>query len=97
MKLKHWQGYGSVEAKKVSAATDKATGLKTVVVEVSGNHEWGLERNDSYDIHRWLGRFFKDCLSYTDIRSLSVDGGYRKKGSIDEEWCRYTVTYRVGV
>lgn len=36
MKLKHWQGYGSVTAVRVK---DKSCDLH---VRISGNHEWGL-------------------------------------------------------
>ena len=64
MKLKHWQGYGSVEVKKVSKTTfnnnwgEKKTKL---VLSVKGNHEYGLVRDDIYDVKRWLfDRFEKN-------------------------------------
>ena len=52
MKVKHWQGYGSVEMKVISRKQIENT--KTIVVRVSGNHEWGLVRNDTYDVYRWI-------------------------------------------
>lgn len=68
MKIKHFQGYGSVTATKVSKAsvTDFSNGFaekKTkLVVKVKGNHEWGLNTNDDYNAIRWLiPRFGKDA------------------------------------
>lgn len=53
MKIKHFMGYGSVQARKVSK-TKTDDGKTKLVVEVKGNHEWGLVRNDIYDVYRWL-------------------------------------------
>ena len=53
MKIKHWQGYGTVTAVRIK---DKDCELH---VRVSGNHEWGLERKDDYDGYRWLYKRFK--------------------------------------
>ena len=38
MKIKHWQGYGSVNMKVLLNTPKK------VIIEVYGNHEYGLER-----------------------------------------------------
>ncbi|MBR2300635.1 MAG: hypothetical protein IKA41_01610 [Bacteroidaceae bacterium] len=94
MKIKHWQGYDSVEAKKLKATNNKALGTKTVVIEVRGNHEWGLERYDMYDVHRWLRRFFKDCESFADIKEMRVCGKYEKTSNGDFiEVCEYIIEY----
>lgn len=94
MKVKHWQGYGSVEMKKVKTTTIGNT--KTVVVRVSGNHEWGLERNDTYDIFNWIcKRFAKDCKEYSDIIDMQLQSGYEKVNGLDTEYCVYTITYEV--
>ena len=93
MKVKHWQGYGTVEMKKVSQKTQN--GVKTVVVKVSGNHEWGLKRNDVYDIHRWIcKRLAKDCKEYSDIINMSINDSYEIINGIDTEVCVYTISYK---
>lgn len=61
MKIKHWQGYGTVSARKVK------DGSCTLHVKVEGNHEWGLDRRDEYDLYNWLvRRFDKDVQDYPD-------------------------------
>lgn len=94
MKVKHWQGYGIVDMKKINQHINN--GIKTIVVQVSGNHEWGLERNDTYDIHKWIcSRFAKDCKEYRDIVDLKLNGYYKKINGLDVEVCDYTISYRV--
>lgn len=48
MKLKHWQGYGTVNAVKIEDTPS------SVVIEVTGAHEYGLVREDMYDVKHWL-------------------------------------------
>lgn len=96
MRIKHWQGYGTVTAKKISKTTKN--GITTLVVRVNGNHEWGLVRNDIYDLKRWLiDKFDK---SAADINPYSIDYNYedgyeRTASGIDEEYCKYTFVYSV--
>ena len=72
MRLKHWQGYGSVNAKKLSKGP-APDGRTRLVIEVTGHHEWGLVRDDVYDVHRWLvQRFVKDCPNYQNIESMHI-------------------------
>ncbi len=55
MKVKHWAGYGSVEAvRRYRTAT-------SVGIEVTGDHERGLNPVCflKYDWHRWLGTRFR--------------------------------------
>lgn len=52
MKIKHWQGYGTVTAVKIK---DTAC---TLHIRVTGNHEWGLIRRDVYDLFNWLVKRF---------------------------------------
>ncbi len=94
MKIKHWQGYGTVEAKRLRTTNNRAFGTKTVVIEVRGNHEWGLERFDTYDVLRWLGRFLRDCESYTDIRDMKVKSRYEKTENGYVDVCDYIIEYR---
>lgn len=89
MRIKHWQGYGSVNARKLSSSP-VADGIR-LVIEVTGNHECGLVRNDAYDVHRWLvSRFAKDCPDYRCIRDLRVTSD--ETG--DTDMARYEIIYR---
>ena len=56
MKIKHWQGYGSVNAIKVKDNTCK------LHIRVSGNHEWGICRDDLYDLYNWLVKRFDKSI-----------------------------------
>lgn len=55
MRVKHWAGYGCVNAKCLRRTA------KAVSIEVTGNHECGLEPYyfDNRDWERWLGKRFK--------------------------------------
>lgn len=94
MKIKHWAGYGCVTARKV-----KDNDPRTLHVRVEGDHEWGLVRDDPYDMYNWLvKRFDKNVQDYTTwIRSspiIDVRPGWRK--DIDRgyvETCDYYFTY----
>lgn len=61
MKIKHWQGYGSVEAKvikKTSTIDCKGTDdhyEEFINIQVKGNHEYGIETYDKHFIAQWLG------------------------------------------
>lgn len=60
MKIKHWAGYGCVEAKKIDDHKVRDTeGERVLSVQVTGNHECGLIREDTYDLERWLLKRFK--------------------------------------
>lgn len=95
MKIKHFAGYGSVNATKVSKRTVQGlpweqSEMTELVVKVSGFHEWGLERDDTYDIYNWLvKRFDKTVKDYTKISSIKMDSGYEN----GEETCTYTIKY----
>lgn len=96
MHIKHWQGYGIITAKKIKKTTKN--GETTLTVKVSGNHEYGLVRDDIYDLKRWLiDRYDK---SAKDINCYSIDYDYnsgyeRNANGIDEEYCIYTFRYEV--
>lgn len=90
MKLKHWQGYGTVTATRTMKRADKSTGLTTMVIRVEGNHECGLERRDVYDVSQWLiRRFDKDFLGYKTVRSMTLDSDIVNGVDV----CEYTVVY----
>ena len=90
MKIKHFAGYGSVEAKKTSARK-LPNGTRELVITVTGNHERGIERDDSYTLFWWLvKRFDKKVKSDRDIVSYTMHDDYIKQGNLDVEQCVYT-------
>jgi hypothetical protein len=82
MKIKHWQGYGSVIATSVK---DNSCDLH---VRVVGNHEWGIECRDSYTAFKWLVKRFKRNIGNDDriIKAMRMEGGYDRNG---DELCDY--------
>lgn len=55
MKIKHWQGYGCVNAVRVK---DKK---HTLHIRVTGNHEYGIEAQDLH-VYNWLIRKFDKSI-----------------------------------
>lgn len=89
MKLKHFSGYGSIDAKKIK---DKSC---TLHIRVTGDHEWGLRRDDEYDLFNWLvKRFDKSCTDYLEWHKkdpqIRIESGYNDN---HEEICDYYFTY----
>lgn len=76
MRIKHFAGYGCVNAFRIK---DKECDLH---IQVVGNHEWGIERNDTYDAFRWLVKRFKRNIGEDDriIKEMKTVSGY----TIDE-------------
>lgn len=91
MKIKHWQGYGTVSATKQK---DKSC---TLHVRVVGNHEWGLVREDLYDLYNWLvKRFDKSVPEYLTWRrtaDVHIVDGYMVVNGLDTEVCDYYFRY----
>jgi hypothetical protein len=80
MRVKHFQGYGSVEVKKVSKTTftnvwgEKKTRL---VLSVKGNHECGLVRDDVYDVKHWIFDKFEKNFSGSEYDiDMSIQDDY---------------------
>lgn len=95
-KIKHWQGYGSLDAKKVAEYPYGPRHKKAVVI-VQGDHEYGVVREDSYDVHSWLcKRFVKDCESYRDICDVNIVP-FKAEGPDGNlvDTAVYEITYRV--
>lgn len=93
MKIKHFAGYGSVNARKVSEVK-LTTDVKRVVIKVIGDHEWGLYRNDRYDIYNWLmSRFCKDCENYKKIYNVEIEQSFDRVNNELVEVCIYTISY----
>ena len=91
MKIKHWQGYGTVSAQKIK---DKNC---TLHVRVVGNHEWWLRRDDLYDLYNWLVRRFDKSVPdvYAWIRSANVfiNEGSSVIDGLDVDTCDYYFMY----
>ena len=86
MKLKHWQGYGIVNAERIK---DKSCELH---VKVSGNHEWGVETRYDDHAYNWLyKRFKRNAPTYWDWRmnggTIVTISGW--DGEKKEETCDY--------
>lgn len=100
MRIKHWAGYGTVNAKKV---TDYhhcryARKFRVIQIEITGDHERGLCRYDGYDIHHWLGKYFAKDKTYKDLVNYDVQqgwvggDGYTTQGA--HEVAIYTLEYK---
>lgn len=60
MKIKHFQGYGTVDAKrkKLSSVKDMfGEEIQRVQITVTGMHEYGLKTYDSYGAVNWFNRY----------------------------------------
>ena len=103
MKIKHYQGYGIVEAKKLKTRklTKAERGveyadlpLREVQIFVKGNHECGLLTLEKYAVHRWLcTKLVKDCESFMDIIDVNAEPGMTKENGLDVETALYTIIY----
>lgn len=91
MRIKHWQGYGTVNAQKIGLK--KGMGVTTLTIKVTGNHEWGLVREDEYDLINWLVKRFDKSFKGDRLLGYTYDHGYARVGNIDEEYCTYTMSY----
>lgn len=93
MRIKHFAGYGSVQAKKVSK-TSVGENKSKLVVEVKGNHECGLVRDDIYDVRRWLFNRFEKNFNGNDYDiSMTIEDNYVKENGLDVEVATYTFIY----
>lgn len=100
MKIKHFAGYGSVDAKKVlmgKVADEFGCKHGVLKVKVSGMHECGLVRTDHYDLFGWLlQRFDKSLDSYTCIESVDIESAYeRGRNGQMTDTATYTFKYKL--
>lgn len=97
MRVKHFCGYGSVEVKKVSKTTitNEYGEVKTkLVLRVKGNHEWGLVRNDIFDVRTWIFDKFEKNFTKDDYEiDMYVKNDYIEENGIDIEVATYTFVY----
>ena len=88
MRIKHWQGYGTVDAKRLSRTVDE-DGIVVMRVKVSGDHEWGLVRDDPYDLKNWLIKRFDK-----DFKDQRIEYYHDEGVETGVEWCIYTFGYK---
>lgn len=91
MKIKHWQGYGTIEAKRIP---DKSCDLCVVL---SGNHEWGLRRDDMYDLFNWLVKRFDRSMKdveWLEFRKLQPEVYIAEWEYDGIDRCQYKFRYR---
>ncbi len=92
MKIKHWQGYGTIDAKKISIKNNN--NHTTLHVRVSGNHECGLRRDDEYDLFNWLvKRFDKSLTDYLEWHKKRPQITITEDYSSNVETCDYIFVY----
>lgn len=97
MRIKHFAGYGSVEAKMISKNTfiNEYGEVKTrLTIGVKGNHEWGIVREDIYDVKHWLFDKFEKKFEGTehDI-DMDVESYFVKENRLDVEVAIYKFVY----
>lgn len=93
MRIKHFAGYGSVNAKVVQRSLNTLTSIKMVKIQVWGNHECGLDRSEYYyDINQWLlKKVAKVDIDYRNIREVKFQYISDING---QEAAEYTITYK---
>ena len=94
MKIKHFSGYGIVNAKKISKTENDKHVL--LVVKVTGNHELGLTRTfyDPYLIANWLvKKFEKSDFDYLSVNYDCLSDYEKDSNKCEIEYAIYTITY----
>ena len=95
MKIKHFAGYGTVEAKRIPNRSC------TLHVRVTGEHERGIRRDDLYDLFGWLikkfDRSMKD-VTYAEFHCMNpkvqiVEWNDHSEVGV-KDVCDYYFTYR---
>ena len=95
MIIRHWQGYGKVDVKKISDRAVPNSPDRVLKVKVSGNHECGLVRDDKYDVFAWMlksGERFLPKGAMTDWRQIHR---VMINESYDDEKDVETATYEI--
>lgn len=88
MKIKHWQGYGCVNYLALKKTK------REVVVDVYGDHEWGVVNH--YSCKEWL--FDRVMRKYSNIKeSDMIITSYSYDDNNGVEHCTYTFTPKFGL
>ena len=88
MRIKHWQGYGAVNAKRISKDN------KQIIIEVSGNHEYGLAIGewDIYGMSEWLGKIGK--FKKENVLNFTTNCYLKDNPENTEEVCEYIINLK---
>ena len=95
MKIKHFAGYGNVNAKKINArriVDAYGIHLDELKIEVWGNHERGLKPYCIEDAYNWLvlKHFGKKYDDYACEKIDTREWDVKLPNGVDEEHCEYT-------
>ena len=95
MKIKHFAGYGTVNAEKIKMER-AGNGCTFLHIRVTGNHEQGLRRSDEHDLYNWLvKRFDKSLKDFVDFHKrypvIQIKSGYN--ADTKQEFCDYIFAY----
>ena len=97
MKVKHFAGYGSVDVKKVSKRTftnEWGEKKNKMVLSVKGNHEWGIVRDDIYDVKHWIFDKFEKNFKGNDYDIyMDIKSDYENENGHEVEVATYTFVY----
>lgn len=74
MKIKHFAGYGSVNAKKI--ALFKRNNTTTLIIDVSGDHEKGLRPYIIEDSIKWIAARFYSYILNIPTYKIYIDYEY---------------------
>lgn len=100
MKIKHWSGYGTVKATKVTKK-DYNEGVRVLHIKVEGNHERGLEMNeyDTCGVFNWLVKKFDKQANSEVGKTLSFSAVSEFEDANNEygfiEVCDYYIRYKI--
>ena len=90
MRIKHFAGYGCVNAKKIKYETKD--GITTLIVNVSGDHEYGLKPFIIEDAIQWLATRFDKNIVNIPWYNVYIDTNYDYGMPCDT--LTYTFRYR---
>lgn len=94
MRIKHFSGYGLVNAKKVNKQINGNN--VTLTINVTGNHEMGLTRpfHDPYLICNWLvKKFEKKPVNYLSVSYNCYSDYVLDDYGLDTETATYVIDY----
>lgn len=95
MRIKHFAGYGSVNARKLGKT--EINGTCNLTVEITGLHEWGLTRpfHDPHLIYNWIvKRYDKRDIDITSI-GYTCNDGYKNVNGTFTEYAVYSINYEL--
>lgn len=96
MKIKHFAGYGTVNAKKIFRKDINRT--TTLRVLITGNHEYGLSKpfNDPYLIYNWIVKRYDKREVLLNTLQYICDDGYTYDNGSGKciEYAEYTICYQ---